>query len=168
MYNIIKNVINGGRYNAEELVEKIDTFWVQGKLTAEERAELIQLAYDKAQDASQVDVFAKLADLENRVYALEHKDDPEPEPAEEYPIYQSGDITAKGGIVRFDYDNDGEYELLQYNGGRATTALAPGKVTGWNVLDENLNVIGTYYKGEFTPVEQPSEGENEETLTEGE
>ena len=159
MYNIIKNVINGGRYNADELVEKIDTFWVQGKLTNEQREELIQCAYDNCRDMNQVDVMAKLADLERRVYALENPvEEVEGEPEVTYPTWESGHITTKGEILWFDHDNDGEPSLFLYDGGRATTSLGVGKIAGWYILDpETLQPTHSYYKGVATPIESEPE-----------
>jgi hypothetical protein len=38
---------------------------------------------------------------------------------------------------------DGEYDLCQYNGGRASTSLSIGKIEGWNMLDRELNIVAT-------------------------
>ena len=149
MYNIIKNVINGGRYNADEMVGKIDTMWVQGRITAEERLELIQMAYDNARDENQINIIEKVADLERRVFALENPEEPE---VPGYVEWYSGYATSKGETVWYDYDKDGELELLRYDGGREQTALSPGKITGWHVVDAQGNILGSYYNGEFTPV----------------
>ena len=160
----IVTVINSGNYNAERLCQKIDTLWLSDSLTDEERAELTDLAYNKAKDFNQIDFVEKLTsfehelqEIENRVYAIEHKDDPEPEPVPEYVIYYSGYVTSKGETVMFDYDNDGELDLLRYDGGKSQTSLSPGKITGWHVVDSEGNILGTYYKGEFTPVEPEPE-----------
>lgn len=164
MYNIINNVISGGRYVADELIEKIDTFWVQGILSTEERETLTQKAYDNARDINQIDIMKKISELELRIYALEHPQDEQDESIIEYPIWENGTITEKGQIVRFDYNGDGVYDLLRYDGGRATTSLSPGKIDGWHVVDANGNILGTFYKGEFTPVNP----EPEQTEPEGE
>lgn len=168
MKSSVQTIINSGLYNAERLVSKINSMWLRDDLTDAECAELIAAAYDNARDINQIDVMQKLTelqdnlfDLTNRVYVLEHKDDPEPEPVPEYPIYEPGMITAKGSIVRFDYDNDGDYDLLLYDGGRASTSLSPGKIAGWYVVDAEGNVLGTYYKGEFTPVNNEQEEQSE-------
>ena len=169
MKNIFVNAINGGNFNLSEMETKIDTLWVKGSLTEAERNELLELAAAKANDLNQIDVVARIADLERRVYALENPAEEE-QPEVVYPVWESGYITSKGEIVQFDYDNDGNLDLLRYDGGRATTSLSPGKIDGWHVVDTNGNILGTFYKGEFTPVEpqeQPSEGENETTPTEG-
>ena len=152
MYEIIKNVILTRNYNAEGLVNKIETFWVQERLTDEQREELIQLAYENAKDMDQVNILAKIADLERRVFALENPVE-ENEPVVAYPVYETGMIIEKGQTVQFDYDEDGNLDLLRYDGGRATTTLAPGKITGWNVVDSEGNVLGSFFKGVFTPAE---------------
>ena len=163
MKNVFINAINGGNFNLSEMETKIDTLWVKGSLTEAERNELLELAAAKANDLNQIDVVARIAELERRVYALEN-------PAEEeqqevvYPVWESGYITSKGEIVRFDYDNDGNLDLLRYDGGRATTSLSPGKIDGWHVVDFGGNILGTFYKGEFTPVNP----EPEQTEPEGE
>ena len=168
IYSAVQAVINSGSFNAEKLEQKINALWLSEQLTDDERNELIQAAYDNCRDMNQIDIMAKLTEIQgslfelsNRVYALEHADDPEPEPAPEYPIYEAGMVTEKGGIVRFDYDNDGVYDLLRYDGGRATTSLSPGKIDGWHVIDENGEILGTYYKGNFEPVNEEPEPETE-------
>ena len=44
MYDIIKNVITSGQYELTDILKKIDTIWLQGALTDEQRTELIDLA----------------------------------------------------------------------------------------------------------------------------
>ena len=44
MYDIIKNVITSGSYELTDILKKIDTIWLQGNLTEEQRTELIDLA----------------------------------------------------------------------------------------------------------------------------
>ena len=168
IYSAVQAVINSGSFNAEKLEQKINALWLSEQLTDDERNELIQAAYDNCRDMNQIDIMAKLTEIQNnlfdlnrRVFDLEHADDPEPEPAPEYPIYEAGMVTEKGGIVRFDYDNDGVYDLLRYDGGRATTSLSPGKIDGWHVIDENGEILGTYYKGNFEPVNEEPEPETE-------
>lgn len=48
MYEIIKNVITSGSYELTDILKKIDTIWLQGTLTDEERTELIDLARSSA------------------------------------------------------------------------------------------------------------------------
>lgn len=120
--------------------------YVLGKITEEEMTELIALAAEYAQDARQVDIYNKLVELEERVFALEHKNEPS------YAVWTAGYTTKKGETVLFDYDGDGVLDLLRYDGGRAQTALKPGKIDGWHVVDENGNILGGYQGGVFTPI----------------
>jgi hypothetical protein len=48
MYDIIKNVIASGSYELTDILKKIDTIWLQGALTDEQRTELIDLARTSA------------------------------------------------------------------------------------------------------------------------
>lgn len=154
MKEFIESVIMTGNYILAEMEERIQKMYVLGKLTESEMVELLDLAADNAKDQMQIDVTEKLKELEDRIFALEHPVEPD------YPIYVPGYVTKKGEIIKFDYDNDGVYDLLRYDGGRAETALDPGKIDGWHVVDEQGNILGTYYKGEFIPVNaEPEQGE---------
>lgn len=165
MKNVFLNAINGGNFNLSEMETKIDTLWVKGSLTEAERNDLLELAAAKANDLNQIDIVARIADLERRVFALENPPEEEQgEPEIVYPVWEASYITAKGETVQFDYDNDGNLDLLRYDGGRATTSLSPGKIDGWHVVDSEGNILGTFYKGEFTPVNS----EPEQTEPEGE
>lgn len=154
MVNYVKTIteyIQTGAYNYSDLEGRLDVLFVEGKITQEQRDELLTLAADSALDSAQIDIVTKLKELEDRIYALEHPVVPDVEPV--YPIYVPGYVTKKGEVIRFDYDGDGAYDLLRYDGGRTETSLSPGKIDGWHVVDAQGNIIGTYYKGEFTPVE---------------
>lgn len=117
MYDIIKNVINSGRYELMDMLNKIDTIWVQGDLSDEQRTELVALAQSNADPEqsyaplqTQIDeAFSKISALETRVAALESGggESPEPEPEDEWPewvqptgahnAYRNGDkITYNG------------------------------------------------------------------------
>ena len=150
IFEIYQNAISLHNYKLEEMENKIEEMYAYGRITAEERLSLIQLAEANSQDLSNEDVIAKLADLEARIVRLETAD---------IPVWVVDYITKKGETVKFDYNGDGILELLRYDGGRAETALSPGKITGWHVVDSYGTILGTYYKGEFTPV---NEGENNE------
>lgn len=90
MYEIIKNVIQSGRYDLTDMLTKIDTLWVQSSLSDNERTELMNLARSGADPAQGVDVLAKLSDLDKRVAKLERAGATDPEPGEEYPEYVAG------------------------------------------------------------------------------
>ena len=139
---IFLTLIKSGNYNLDELSVKLDKMYIEGKLTEAERDELLLLATDGAKDSAQIDLYEKIVDLEHRIVALETKDIPE---------WYAGYVTRKGETVKFDYDNDGTLDLLRYDGGRSETALRPGKIDGWHVVDSEGNILGTFYNGEFIP-----------------
>ena len=71
MYEIVKNVLNQGGYNLTEIIKKIDTLWMQGKLNDDEYAELTEKARSGAKIVNSVDVLAKLEEIDRRVKVLE-------------------------------------------------------------------------------------------------
>lgn len=145
MKDFIESVIRTGNYVLAEMEERIQKMYILGKITTEELEYLLALAADNAKDEKQIDVTSKLKELEDRIFALEHK---EPD----YAVWVPGYVTKQGEIVWFDYDNNGAYDMLRYDGGRSETSLRPGKIDGWHVVDANGVILGTYYNGEFTPV----------------
>ena len=52
MYDVIKNVIESGRYELNDMLKKIDTIWIQGDITEEQKKELVMVAQANA-DPSQ-------------------------------------------------------------------------------------------------------------------
>lgn len=145
--DFIESVIAQGKYKADEQTEKIDQLWIEGKITDQERSQLIASANNNARNEEQVDLYKKLVDLEARIFALEQKDEPEIE----YPVWTQGYTTKNGEIVQYDYDNDEIMDLLRYDGRREQTSLQPGKIEGWHVVDTTGKILGTFYNGEFTP-----------------
>ena len=138
VYELYKEVIKTGNFVVSEMEERIETVYAAGKITAEERAELLILADENARDAVQIDVVAKLAELEGRIAKLEAKG---------VVVWTAGHATAKGETVLYDVDKDGKLDYCRYDGGRASTALSPGKINGWVVLDaEGGQVIATIEK----------------------
>lgn len=102
MYDVIKNVIESGRYELTDMLKKIDTIWLQGGITEEQKTELVQLARENAEPEhsyaplqNQIDTIyvnmtemgKTILDLVKRVSTLE-KNPVEPEPQEEYPPYK--------------------------------------------------------------------------------
>ena len=75
MYEIIKSVIEGGAFKLNDLSNKIDTLWVGGKLTDEERENLISLMSDHLNPATEApqdyELLARqIADLKETVSSL--------------------------------------------------------------------------------------------------
>lgn len=130
MYDVVKNVIASRNYELSDMLTKIDTLWVQGSITEEERAELIELARQNAQVQQSIDILAKLEELDKRVRANEEaiKKLTETEAAPEeggkteeptYPEYEVGKWYYSGDIVMFE--------------GKAYECIAPdGVVCTWS------------------------------------
>lgn len=125
VYEIYTNVISTGEYRLSDMEERIETIYAQGKITAEERANLLNLAADSARDTLQIDIPAKLAELESRVAAIESAG---------VVVWKQGMSTAKGQTVLYDIIKEGTLRYCRYDGGRASTALSPGKIDGWVIL----------------------------------
>lgn len=117
MYEIIKSVIGTGKYLLAELLKKIDTIWVQGDITDEQRTELIKLARHNADYTLELDIIKKVNDLEKRVKVLEGNKNPvDPN---EYPEYVPGKWYYNGDQMTF--------KLKRYK------CIAPeGHVCTWN------------------------------------
>jgi hypothetical protein len=71
VFNTFKIVIEKGNYDLTALLEKINTYHIEGEFTDEERTELCSLARKGANVSNSADVFAKLAELEKRIITLE-------------------------------------------------------------------------------------------------
>ena len=157
MFNFMKDIILAGNYVLSEIEDRILKIYARGKLTAEEMNELLDLAANNANDSLQFDIAAAIADLEQRVSAIEAKG---------IITWTSGTVTKKGQTVLFDIDGDGILDYCRYDGGRASTSLRPGKIDGWVKTDANGNATHTIAKDENgniilvpieAPVEQPEE-----------
>ena len=95
MYDTIKDVINSGRYELNDMLHKIDTLWVQGDLDDDQRDELVELARENATPEQtyapiqeQIDqAFAQISALDTRIKALEAggSEPTDPEPEDEWP-----------------------------------------------------------------------------------
>lgn len=111
MYNIIKDVINGGNFELGNITKKIKSLWIDNSLTDDEMAELINSAQEKANVNNSIDVYAKLADLDKKVKELEYKianitvgDTEDDTTTEEvtYPEYEVGKWYYNGDTVSFE------------------------------------------------------------------
>ena len=129
----VRTVITTGDYNLTDLEDRIDTLWVEGRITAEVRAELKQLAAENAREGV-AELREAVQSLEARVLKLED---------EQYVIWTSGYQTKQHEIVRFDVTGDGNLDLCRYDGGRASTSLSIGKIEGWHLLNRELENVAT-------------------------
>ena len=116
MYSVVKSVIESRNYELSDMLTKIDTLWVQGSITEEERAELIDLARQNAEVQQSIDILAKLEELDMRVKANEEaikkltETGETPEEGGEtekptYPEYEVGKWYYRNDIVSFDGQN---------------------------------------------------------------
>lgn len=102
MYKIIKDVINAKGYNLTDITSKIEKRCFEGKITEEERDELLTLANqnanpekEKASEQKQLDaVFQNLAEMALEIKALKTElaelkgEEAEGEIVEEYPQWE--------------------------------------------------------------------------------
>lgn len=114
MYDVIKDVINTRRYVLADMLHKIDTLWAQGDIDDEQRTELIALAQGNADMTQEVNVLAKLEELEKRARALESGST---EPGETYPDYVAGKWYYNGDKITFE---GGKYKCIAPDGAVCT------------------------------------------------
>ncbi len=125
MYEIVKNVIMSGNFKLADMSRKIDTLWVQGDLTDEQRTELIKLMKEhlnpETESPEQTELYkqilAKYESLEERVTKLENGGaEPEPPIGVEIPVWEPWDgISNKyqyGAVVAF----EPKYYISAYQG----------------------------------------------------
>ena len=127
MKEFFEQVIKTGQFVLAEMEDRIDKAFVMGKISAEDTVELKELAAEYAKDEKQIDVAAILADLEKRLEVLESAG---------IRVWVNGMTTAKGQTVLYAIlkPDDTTLKYCRYDGGRASTALSPGKIDGWVVL----------------------------------
>ena len=147
MYAIIKSVINSGNYELTDMLSKIDTMWVQGSITDEQRTELTALARDKATPEAtyaplqeQVDALAVRIDaLTQRVAALEDggtTGDTPTTPADEWPefVQPTGAHDAYKDGDKITYN--GQHYICKMDGCVWTPDAYPA---GWEVQKESTD-----------------------------
>lgn len=128
MKNIVKSVIETGRFELSEMLRKIDVLWVQGSISDDEKLELVSLAQGGAKLENSVDIIAKLAELEQRVKALEEGKTAGGETEGDdtiettYAEYTAGKWYYSGDCISFE--------------GKAYKCIAPeGQVCTWNPVE---------------------------------
>ena len=114
MYEIIKTVIESKRYELADMLEKIDTMWLQDEITEEQKTELVNLARENAKPENSYSdlqkqinqAFEEIAALKAHVDKL---DATEPDP-EEYPEY----VQPTGSHDAYHKDNKVTYKGKKY------------------------------------------------------
>lgn len=104
MYAIVKNVLNNGGYDLTAILKKIDSLWLQGKLTDTEYEELNTIARGGAKTEYSIDVIAKLEEFDKRLSAIENGN-VNTETTEEYPEFEVGKWYYNGDKVYFEGGN---------------------------------------------------------------
>ena len=132
----VKMAIERRDYQLEDMEDRINRCWLDTRITTEQRDELRQAAAEGAKEDYQIDVLAKLADHDQRIWELEH-------PVDQYVIWTTGYQTKQHEIVRYDVTGDGELDLCRYDGGRSYTGLSIGKIEGWHLLNRELENVAT-------------------------
>lgn len=158
MKDFIKAILNQHNYVYAEMEERITKMYLMGKISAEDMAELLDLAAENANDSNEVDLVALIADLEQRVSALEAKG---------VKVWTSGMVVAKGQTVLYDVTGDGVLDYCRYDGGRASTALSVGKIDGWvktTPEGQPTHKISKDNNGNYVlePINTPSDNDGEQ------
>ena len=108
MREVFESVIKKGGYDLPAMLKKIDAYHISGKLTDADRDALYALARGSADPSVNLDLLAKVMDLEDRVKKLEEAasageedTDTTEQPAEYVPgkWYRSGNRVTFEGVV---------------------------------------------------------------------
>ena len=142
MYDTIKDVINSGRYELNDMLHKIDTLWVQGDLDDDQRDELVELARENATPEQtyapiqeQIDqAFEQISALDTRIKALEAggSEPTDPEPDDEWPewVQPTGAHNAYSNGDKITYN--GKHYISTMDGNVWTPDAYPA---GWQVQE---------------------------------
>lgn len=124
-YELFEKIIGTGKFVLTDMEEKIDTAWIEGKITTEQKVELKNIADYYADDVRQMNLPEIIADFEQRISVLESAG---------VVVWKSGMSTKKGQTVLYDILKEGKMRYCRYDGGRNATSLSPGKIDGWVIL----------------------------------
>lgn len=108
MQKIIEKVIESRNFELSDMLKKIDTLWVQGRIDDAARKTLSDKARSNATAGQGIDILAKLEELDRRIKILEEaKADPDPEEPTEviYPDYAAGKWYYGGDKISFEGKN---------------------------------------------------------------
>ena len=154
MYGVVKNVINSKRYELAEMLKKIDTLWVQGSITDEQRTELVSLAQGNARAENSVDLFRMFVELDKRVTALESAK----APAEDETVGDESEGGLTEEVITYPEFEVGKWyyngDKISFNGSNYVCIAPEGAVCVWSPAD---------YPAYWGLVVEESEGTTEET-----
>lgn len=131
MYGVIKNVINSKRYDLADILKKLDTLWVQGTITEEQRTELVLLAQNNAKVENSVDLLKMYIELDKRVTALEKAN----APVEDDSVSGEEDVE----VVTYPEFEVGKWyyagDKISFNGSNYVCIAPDGAVCVWSPAD---------------------------------
>lgn len=137
MFEVIKNVINGGNYELKEILYKIDVMYVEGNITEEQKEELYNMARGNAKaENSYAPLQQQIDDLAERVAKLEGKENTEDtEVIEEYPEY----VQPTGGHDAYKIGDKVTYNGQKYECLIDNCVWTPDVYPqGWKLIEEPL------------------------------
>lgn len=121
-FTIFKNVITKGGYDLSILLARIDKYHIEGKISDEEREELIAMAREGASIAGGIDIIAKIEELDRRIKKIEEGNITQENPNEAYEEYVTGKWYYSGDKCAF--------------GGKNYVCIAPeGFVCTWSPIE---------------------------------
>lgn len=131
MYGVIKNVINSKRYDLADILKKLDTLWVQGGITEEQRTELVLLAQNNAKVENSIDLLKMYVELDKRVAALEKAN----ESTEDDSVSCEEDVE----VVTYPEFEVGKWyyagDKVSFNGSNYVCIAPADSVCVWNPID---------------------------------
>ena len=109
MYKIIKDVLENGEFELNDILHKINKVWIEAEITEEEKTELDSLAREKANINNSIDVLNKLKEMDLRILNCENEiatlkgtqEEPEEPETEEYPEFIKDYWYYKGDKITF-------------------------------------------------------------------
>ncbi len=115
MKNVIRKVIESKNYELSDMLKKIDTLWVQGNITEDEKNEFSTMARSNASMQNSLNVISQLEELNKRLVALEKElkslgeevkalkgDETETETEKIVPQFETGKWYYSGDKVSFE------------------------------------------------------------------
>lgn len=131
MFNIIKSVIDRGKFDLPDILDKIKMSYITGDITEEQCQELQNLAQSNAKAEHSTDVIHKLIDLEKRILKLEEllAKDEESAPEEAPEGSEATYLEFKSG--KWYYGGD----KISFEGKNYECTAPEGTVCVWNPKD---------------------------------
>ena len=126
MYDIIRSVIVSKNYELSGILKKIDTIWLQGGISDEQKKVLMELARENANPMNEINLVAKVEELDRRMKALEEAKSNETEDSENET---EESVSYPGFVVGKWYYNG---DKISYKGKNYECIAPEGQVCTWN------------------------------------